>query len=239
MKSKYIRLCFFCLLLAILILEPQTGSNAASKGIEQCLKSIIPSVFPFLFLGNAIAGSIAGIRIKSIERLLRIPQGYGSYFFLGQLCGYPVGAMLLQKEADSGNVSARDAARMINFCNNASPAFIIGILSSVFSVRAAIIMWGIQIFSSFVLGIILPNEPKQAIERHHTNANISKVIKDAVSGLVNICAWVILFRILLSYLGRIIILSGLTGAMITGLFELTNGLFCAGEILPQSISYTL
>ena len=155
-KFKILWTALLSLLMILLILDSKTGISACSEAIDLCIKTIIPGVFPFLVLSSAMSTAFHGLKIPFLERLLHIPTGSCGYFLIGLLCGYPVGAKLLQDAFDRQKLSAKQAQRMMVFCNNASPAFIIGILASVLGGKNALILWLIQISASLLLGVILP-----------------------------------------------------------------------------------
>ena len=236
-------LILFAIFLFIIIMDSNTAVNAAKESIDMCIKTVVPSVFPFLVLGGAMAAEIAGTNIPILEQLLHIPKGAAGYFLIGQLCGYPVGAKLLQDAMDRNEIDSSSAARMVSFCNNASPAFIIGIMTPLFSdIRIAIILWFIQITSSLVLGMILPQtkEAKIRIKMQQTQS-ITATMAGSIKGTATICGWIVLLSILLAYINQPIIskVSPLGEAFLSGAIELTNGLFRLHKIQFESIRFAI
>ena len=215
-------------LLLLLILDSRTALTAASEGIQLCLKTLIPSVFPFIFIGGLLCAAIRTIRCPLMEKLLRIPPYSIGYFLTGLICGYPVGAKTLQDAYRSGQIDRATASRMCCFCNNAGPAFIIGVLSSVFSSwEVSLIIWMIQILSAVITGILIPNSTDADFRVQSTpGINMHLQMRHTLSAVASICGWVILFKVILSYMDIWIMPSipKLTQCLLAGFLELANGL---------------
>ena len=213
--------------LVLMILMPKIALNSASTGLNLCIKSVIPGLFPFLFLSSYIASEINGYSIPLLERITKIPKGTAGYFLIGQLCGYPVGAKLLQSSIDDCMISKTDAVRMMSFCNNASPAFIIGVLTSVFSSgKIAIIMLAVQFCASVILGVLLPPsiDKTTAAKKLHTSKD-GNIMQNSLKTIAVICGWIILFAVIIGYVDEIFLsqANAVKKAFIFGMFELTNG----------------
>lgn len=240
-ERKSINLIIFTLFLFLIILDSRTAVNAANDNIHMCLKTVIPSIFPFLFLGGAISSELVGCNFPIIEKILHIPPGSGGYFLIGQLSGYPVGAKLLQDAAERNEIEQTAAKRMVSFCNNASPAFIIGIMTPLFTnVHVAIILWIIQIATSILLGMLLPKtQEKICNQSKRQKQNIPKIMADSIKGTVTVCGWIILMGILLAYVNEPILkkLNPLGKALFSGSIELTSGLFCMYNIQSEHIRF--
>ena len=228
-------------LLLLLILDSRTALTAASAGIQLCLKTLIPSVFPFIFIGGFLCAAIRTIRCPLIEKCLKIPRyGFG-YLLTGLICGYPVGAKTLQDAYRSGQIDRATASRMCCFCNNAGPAFIIGVLASVFSSwKVSLIIWMIQILSAVITGILLPNSTDTDFPVQNTSdINMYLQMKNTLSAVASICGWVILFKVILSYMDIWILpsLPKLTQCLLAGLLELANGLCMLSLIESDALRF--
>lgn len=241
-KSGRLYLLLLGFLLFLVILDSRTAVNAANESIQLCLKTVVPSIFPFLFLSGAIAEEIGRLRIPLLERLLHIQPGTAAYFLVGQLCGYPVGAKLLQNAMDQQTIDKQSAARMVSFCNNASPAFIIGIMTPLFSNGwIAIALWLIQVISSLLLGMVLPHERNlHPVLTTKRRTDLGKTMLQSLKATATICGWIILFGIVLAYLKGPVFskLNTFNNAMLSGALELTNGIFLLGGISVEPLRFT-
>ena len=137
MKKQNLRIAIAAAVaMLVLILDSRTALAGASEGISICLNTLIPSLFPFILLSILLAGSLSGQEIPILRpatKHCRIPKGTESLLAIGFLGGYPVGAQNVALLHRAGQLSDQQATRMITICNNAGPAFIFGILGSMFS----------------------------------------------------------------------------------------------------------
>lgn len=223
--------------LFVLVLDTKTAALGAKEGIVLCINSVIPSLFPFLMLSSIIVTNLIGDSIgilRPIGRLCAIPEGAESLFVLGLLGGYPIGAQCVNNACKSRQLSSQDAGRMLGFCNNAGPAFIFGMMSGLFSTPlAAWSLWLIQITSALIVGIVLPrNHPGCCKIRITENFSIVEAAEKSIRTMANICGWVVLFRVLIAYLERWILLlcPSEIKVLITGIVELSNGCHALGAI---------
>ncbi len=213
-----------------LILDSATALDGAREGIEMCIRTVIPSLFPFFVLSNLVTGSLAGRKLAflaPLERLMRIPRGSGPLFLSGLLGGYPVGAQGIELALQRGQLSPAAAERMIVFCNNAGPAFLFGMAASLFPrLWMAWALWGVQILSAVLTGMLLPGGTSEAMEtKAKQPATLPGAVQASLRAMATVCAWVVLFRILLAFLERwfLWILPVPAAVGISGILELANG----------------
>lgn len=214
----------------ILILDGKTALSGAAEGVELCLKTLIPSLFPFFVLSGVITDSLSGQNIpllRPLGKLCRIPKGAEFLLGIGLLGGYPVGAQNIAQAYRSGSISKEDAERMIAFCNNAGPAFLFGILSSAFSeFILPWLLWGIHILSAVAVGAVLPAVKQNTCSAHQQKPlSATKLLERAIQVMAVVCGWVILFRMALTFLERWILWAfpETVRIAIAGLLELSNG----------------
>lgn len=146
--------------IALLILDSKTALAGAQSGVELCIRTVIPSLFPFFLFSILLTTSLIGRRIpilRPVCRLCRIPGGAESILIAGFLGGYPVGAQCVSQAYRAGQLSHRDARRMLGFCNNCGPAFLFGMAAALFREWwAPWSLWGIHIFSALCVGVLIP-----------------------------------------------------------------------------------
>lgn len=218
------------LAMAVLILDAKTALAGAQSGLELCIRVVIPSLFPFIFLSVFVTGSLMGRSIpllRPLGRLCRIPQGVENLLTVGLIGGYPVGAQSIAQAYRNGSLTKSDAHRMLGFCSNAGPTFIFGILAGVFTDPAALwILWGIHLLSAVLTGMILPGGSKRTVCMQKVSSpSPSAVLERSLSVTASICGWVILFRVLLAFCQRwfLWMMPEEAAVAISGLLELTNG----------------
>lgn len=242
-KSQVIAVSAVLLTIAI-ILDPQTSLNAANEGIELCLRSVMPSLFPFMFLISLLNSSVTGNThhvFKVIFRPLEIPDGAESLFLCGLLGGYPLGAQNIHKAYSTGKISKKAALRLLGFCNNAGPAFIFGIVGRLFSSPAfSWALWIIHILSAYLTGMILPQKTRETCDFTRKSLNTpSQVLRSSVQALSLICGWVVLFRILIEFFNQwtINIFPKAAIIIVSGCLELVNGCNIAQQISNESLRF--
>ena len=73
----------------VLILDGKTALQGAQTGVELCLRTVVPSMFPFFILSILVTGTMLGETyplLTRIGRLFHIPKGTASILipaFLG------------------------------------------------------------------------------------------------------------------------------------------------------------
>lgn len=230
----------------IMILDTKTALSGASMGLELCIRTIIPSLFPFIFLSGIINDGLLGQRfvlLSPIDRLCRIPRGSESIVLLGLLAGYPVGAKIITQAYHQGQLSETTAKRMLGFCNNAGPAFIFGIFSVIFSNPVIPwILWVIHIASALLVGLILPGHSAEIchIDTKIRNS-IHTYLQNSVRTMSIICGWVFLFRIIINFFEKwfLWILPVEIQVILSGLLELSNGCIMLQRISDEGVRFLL
>ena len=231
--KKNMRIWFSALsavVMCIIILDSKTAFLGTTAGIEICLKTVIPSLFPFLILSVLINGNLKGLNIpilRPIGRLTGIPAGCEYILLLGLLGGYPVGAQCIADAHKNGYIDTPTARRMLGFCSNAGPAFIFGMVGTLFVKKGVIwALWLIHIASAILTGLLLPGKTYKASQTQAGNPiSFTGALEEGVRIMLRICVWVIVFRILLQFLNVWFMesLPPLVQVIFVGLLELSNG----------------
>ena len=247
MKKKAIKpggvLAIFCMVL--LLTNTKSVVTSGREAIDLCIQTVIPSLFPFIFITKFISRNTFGkSRIFSFfEKLCKIPHGTASVFLIGALGGYPIGAQITQKLYKEKELSRFQAIRMSTFSNNPGPAFLFGVCGLLFTDKyIPMIMWIMQIFSAFIIGMIIPGYLEATpIHPKNTNKSIRIYLQESISTMACICGWIILFRILIT-ICNIWVLSAaptLIRLIFTGALELTNGCVGLFEISSQGLRFVI
>lgn len=227
--KKYVWVLYITAML-LLIIYSDKAIEYAFEGVQLCIQSVIPSLFPFILISGSLTGALSEINVPSIKplnKLLGIPRGGELFIVLGFLGGYPVGAKNVIDAHRSGLLKTDTAKRMLSFCNNAGPAFIFGIVSSQFQ-RPAVgwYLWGILILSSLICGALLPGKPVMgSIPNRQQRQKTPNMLTNAVKAMGSICGWVVIFRVFLGLVEQWLPdqLPNEPNVLFTGLLELTNG----------------
>jgi len=224
------KLILSCLGFAVLVFDSKTAFQGAADGINLCLQTIIPSLFPFLFLSIIFIRGIAGqcpTFMKRIGRALGMPEGSEGFLFVGILGGYPSGAVCIAESYRCGQIKKDQAEHLLGFCNNAGPAFIFGMAGSLFSVQAAWALWIIHILSALLASLLLPKYDTSATSvKVECSSSSANALVYAIRNTAKICGWVVLFRIFIGFSEKWFLWTfpEAIQCIFYGLLELSNGI---------------
>lgn len=145
-RDLFLGLALLCATLA-LMLYPKPSMEAARTGLQLCYNVIIPSLFPFFVLSSLVVElGLAGYLGRLLEGIMwplfHVSGACASAFALGFVGGYPVGAKTAINLYERGMCTRTEAERLLAFCNNSGPAFILGVV-------------GAGIFASSTVGVLL------------------------------------------------------------------------------------
>ncbi|MBO7739128.1 MAG: sporulation protein, partial [Oscillospiraceae bacterium] len=118
-----------------LVCFPAEAVEAASSGLKLCLDVIVPSLFPFFVISTltvemGLAEKMGRLIEPLMRKLFNVSGACASAFVLGFVGGYPVGAKTAIALYERGECSRREAERLLSFCNNSGPAFILGVVGA-------------------------------------------------------------------------------------------------------------
>lgn len=204
----------FCLL--ALLLLPEEGAQAARDALALCAQTVVPSLFPFFVLSALLTSGSASALFASLLSPLMRPlfslSGAGaSALALGLCGGYPVGARTAAALVENGSLSQEEGERLLAFCNNAGPGFLLGVCGAgVFSsARAGAALYLIHaaaaIFSGVLICRALPPVPYhktrvQEGKRQRFSTVFPLAVQSALSGCLNVSAFVVFFTVLVRLL---------------------------------------
>lgn len=214
----------------MLIIDARTAYSGAVDGVELCLRTIIPVLFPFIVLSGMLNAYLLGSHvaiIKPFSRFCHVPAGAESLLLMGFIGGYPVGAQCINEAYEQGALSKKDATRMLAFCNNAGPSFIFGLCASLFdSILIPLVLWMVHITSALMIGFSLKSRPsKISINNKFKIITLPQAVDKGIKTTSTICGWVILFRIIITFLQKWFLwaLPQSWQNGIIGVLELSNG----------------
>ena len=224
--------------MVVLILDSKTALLGAAEGIDLCIRTVIPSLFPFILLSNLFTRSLSGSTLPflgPVARCFSLPVGMEAFLIPAFLGGYPVGAQCIGKVYRDHLISRRNGEKMLSFCSNAGPAFLFGMVGRQFPEPWMVwALWGIQIVSAWVVSLVFSCD---ASGNGHVKLqrNGQSVMTTAVRVMGNLCGWVVIFRVLIGFLERWLLwrLDVQAQIAVMGMLELSIG--CCGLGSIQSI----
>lgn len=237
MTKKVLTAFFAGIGMLMLILDSKTALSGGIAGVQICMMTVIPSLLPFFVLSILLTGTLSGLQMKllrPIGRLCKMPAGSEPLLLLGLLGGYPAGAQAVSQTYAAGQLSRKEAHRLLGFCNNAGPSFLFGIATLAFPYSwMPWALWGIHILSAILTGVLLPGQAYDSVKLPgRQRITISQAVEQAVRVMGKVCSWIILFRIVLAFCDRWFLwfFPVPVRTILVGVLELANGCLQLGNI---------
>ena len=247
---------FLFFILLLLLRNTELAASQIRNGLTLCGHVIIPSLFPFLVLSElmllcGIDQSAAKLLHRPMGKLFKLSGSAGCALILGGLCGYPVGARMGASLYDRGEIDRDTLSFLLMFCNNASPAFLIGTVGT--------LLWGerwigfllflIQLLSSALIGICfarkrtVPTIVKTGMDRHTIGLSAFPLaFVRAVNAMLSVCAYVIFFSAVIGVLDALPWrgdFASLIKTILFGLFEISSGMKSAASLSDPALGFVL
>ena len=212
---------------AALVLWPELALEAMRDGIRLCGNVIVPSLFPFFVLSSLVVElGMSRYLGKLLEPvmvpLFRVNGACSSALALGFVGGYPVGARAALTLYQSGQCTKTECERLLAFCNNSGPAFILGVVGAgIFAdSRVGLLLCLTHALASVCVGLVFRfyhwrdaagrgGRPSPTIGAERFSTAFTGAVKGALASTLNICAFVVCFTVII----RLCFLSGLLPAL--------------------------
>lgn len=234
-EMKRTGIIIICFLTVALFLRPDQAGAAAGEALRLCAATVVPSLFPFLavtalLLHLGLDSVLSPLCAHVMGPLFRLRGECAAPLLAGFLGGYPAGARAAGQLCAQGVLARREAERLLGFCNNCSPGFLIGFVGVGIFKSAAAGGWllGIHILSALLSGMILcrigrggetPELPcRLPVERMTLSRALTASVSDALGAILQICAYVVLFRTATA------LLSPWIPEALTGVLEMVGGI---------------
>lgn len=226
---------------ALLLLRPGDASQAVREGLSLCAGTVIPSLFPFfvvvsLLLQLGLAELLRSLCAPFMGPVFHLRGACALPLLTGLLGGYPAGAKTAADLYAQGRLSRQEAEILLGFCDNCGPAFLLGYVGAgvLGDSRAGVYLYLIHVLSALAAGFVLcrlcpdrgralPGRAAAAGTTPFPQA-LTAAGTGAAASTLNICAFVVLFRVLAALLP-----ASLPGPclgvleMVTGTASLTPG----------------
>ena len=152
------------LLLIILLSSPVHYSNMFIEGLMLFATSVMPGLFPFMFLTRILTNISSIKRLsnkcnKFMQKCFKSP-GIGAYtMLLSNISGYPIGAKIIGDLVTNQIVDDCEAKNMLTYSMTSGPIFMIGTVGAIMfrNTKVGIIIMISHLLSNIITGIILCN----------------------------------------------------------------------------------
>ena len=219
--------------MALLLICSADAAQTVRDALALCVQSVIPALFPFfvvssLFIDLGCAAVLGRSLAPVMHRLFGVSGAGGTAFLLGIIGGYPVGGRTAGELYRSGQCEREECERLLAFCNNAGPSFILGIagLGCFGSVRVGAWLYLIHVGAAVMVGLLFRSTSRQMGRPEKTETPrwadaLIEAVRGGAMSMVNICAFVVFFLVILRLLSRF---TGIQHGAILGIVEMTNGI---------------
>lgn len=260
-KNKLQAFCYGALPVAAALMAVRLAFDAANilpavyGALVLCGRSIVPSLFPFFVLSGLLTGSGAAdwlaARLRSVMRPIFGVDGMGALaLVVGLISGYPVGAGVIASLYGSGKINRRDAERLLPFCSNSGPLFIIGAVGTGMLGNARVGLWlyAVHVFCALFVGVCFRRyECRGTVDRCLGCGATSKAqlsgfallsasVGAAIQSMLTVCGYVVFFAAVTVSLTPVVdsVLPPVAALVVKGVLEVTNGAFLAVQAnLPE------
>lgn len=207
----------FVFLLSLFLKNAELAIIQVKEGIRLSLESVIPSLFPFMIISELIVKcGIADVLSKPLARIANLLFGISgkgaTVFFIGAICGFPLGARSAVQLYDNGEIDKKELSALMDFSNNPSSAFVISAVGvSLFgSRRLGALLYLTTIMSAVSIGVIRGFSLRKREGRLDTNKPIlrglalkdfTEAVTGSALGVINVCAFVTFFSVVSGAVG--------------------------------------
>ena len=213
MMKKWIPLSAVLGIGALLLLRPEAASGAVRSGLELCAGTVAPSLFPFfavvsLLLQLGLAEGLQGICAPFMGPMFHLRGVCALPLLTGLLGGYPAGARTAAELYQQGRITRQEAEVLLGFCDNCGPAFLLGYVGVgiLGESRAGAYLFLVHALAALLTGMVLcrlagdrgpallgSSLPAQTVSLPQA---VTGAVTGALQSTLNICAFVVLFRVL-------------------------------------------
>ena len=240
----------FLLCLALLLLTDKWYIFAVKKGLGVWVATVMPTVFPYLFVTAIlckmnITSKICFKGARLTKRLFRVGGASAGALFTSLLCGYPLGAKCVADLKKGGLLSPTESQRACVFCSSVSPVYVLtGVGLLAFNNRLfGVLILVINLLSCLIMGLtftfynrkakltdlaLLPSNCDNVFYESLFTAISSTLFLGGVIVLSTIVCESLLaftpFNLLINGVGNLFDSNLLAQGLLTGLVEYTYGI---------------
>lgn len=230
--------------IVLFFLNPSAMGSGVRSGLFLCGETVIPSLFPFMIVSDYLVRSGVGTAVgKALspltEKLFRLPGCSACAIFMSLIGGFPVGLRMISQLLESNSLSENQAKRMLWFCVNSGPAFVIGAVGSsmLSNKKCGIILFASQTLAALLIGFVSRFFAKNdhntfsVTQVHIDPSAFTQSVASATDAMLGICAYILLFSAINPFLIKLAAINPLFNTLVI-MSEVTSGCSFAAKILP-------
>lgn len=238
MKRKLLYFGVF-IIIGVILFRSESVIRFSKDAMDMCYEIIIPSLFPFfvcsgLLIYSGFGSIIANLAQGIMRPIFNVAPAGAAAFVMGILSGFPSGAICTADLYRCGNLSKSEAERLLAFCNNSGPLFIIGAIGTALyhKPQYGVMLYVIHIISSIIVGIIFRNYKKEAHNSPPTYVNTKELsastafatsLNTAAKNMITVCFSIIFFSAISRAVLEMIPSPPALDSVISGICEFSTG----------------
>lgn len=242
------------LIIALILFRAESVIGYTKQALIMCFEIIIPSLFPFfvcsgLLIYSGFGTAVAGYAKHIMRPLFNVAPSGAVAFVLGIISGFPSGAVCARDLYKCGNLSKAEAERLLSFCNNSGPLFIIGSIGTAIYAKPiyGVVLYLIHIVSSVIVGIVFRSYGKNRHNSPPTRVNTNEIsipqtvsvsLDTASKNILTVCFSIIFFSAVAQTALELLPLTPALDALTSGLCEFSTGVLKVSR-LDKSIAEKL
>ncbi len=245
---------FYIVMLALaglLLFKSGAAAEGAAEGLRLFAEDVLPCLFPFMVCGQYLTGADGHLRRRQASKLGSAAEGLWQWL-LCALCGTPSAAIICRRRFEQGSTRAQ-ASMLCAALNQMNPFFVCVLVASrLFSAAwAGWVLAAAHYFPALIFTLaLIVLERRQAADSEiavngckaqdrgkvplapEGHASLALAISGAVSAVLKVGGTVVFFRVIIAVADSMGVFGGLSGvaaSLISGLFEMTNGVALLGR----------
>ncbi len=223
----------------LLAANAKNAVSYARSALNICFEMVVPTLFPFFICsGILIYSGFCELLAKAFQfcmyPLFRVSPAGSSAFILGIVSGYPLGAVTAGELYANSYLSKTEAERLLAFCNNSGPLFILGSVGiALYSdIRCGIALYIAHILAALTVGILFRFYGRKKHSAPPTimttpERSVGEIfdiaLQNGIRNILTVCGAVLFFGVLSSLITDLIPSSGNISALISGVTEFVTG----------------
>lgn len=237
-NSIILSLLIFALLVAM-VAQPQTYMQETLNALIVWATVLLPSLLPFVLYTKFLTmlgmiDPISKLFAPFTKKFYNV-GGISSFVYLMSIMsGYPVGAKLTSDLYIDGKINRGEAQRLITFCANCGPMFLIGTVGVglLANKTSGYILLISHFIGALLNGLIyrkykLDDTTKISNSKTHQTEDdaLSNSVISSAKSMFIVGAYVVVFFVLIKFLNTILPIeqNSIWGALINGFLEITHG----------------
>ena len=234
---------------ALMLIFPNDAIESGRRALKLCADTVVPSLFPFfvcsgLLIYSGFCQTLSTLAKPVMRPLFNVNENGSGAFILGIISGYPLGAVTACQLYESGYLSKYETERLLSFCNNSGPLFILGSVGICMYQNSKIgtLLYIAHLVSALTVGVIFRfykrnkhTAPQKNI--NHSQKDVSQifsaVMQNSLNSIITICGSVVFFSVVSQLVLLRLPLDGVSRSILSGIMEMTGGV---KEISSLSVS---